>query len=216
MGFIDYLQAPGTLNALRTQLLEHVVLALTVVVAGVLISVTLGVLAHRVPALRELILNTSSVLLTIPSLALFALLLPVVGIGFAPAAVGLTLYSFLPIVRNTVSGLQSVDSAVVESARGMGMSASGRLLKIELPNAWPVILAGIRVATQLIIGIAATAALVGGPGLGQEIFRGIRSIGSVGALNSLIAGTLGIVLVAAAFDLVYVAIGRLTIPKGIR
>ena len=216
MGFIDYLQAPGTLDALRSQLLEHVVLALTVVVAGVLISVTLGVVAHRVPALRELILNTSSVLLTIPSLALFALLLPIVGIGFAPAAVGLTLYSFLPIVRNTVSGLQSVDSAIVDSARGMGMSASGRLLKIELPNAWPVILAGIRVATQLIVGIAATAALVGGPGLGREIFRGIRSIGSVGALNSLIAGTVGIVLVAAAFDLVYVAIGRLTIPKGIR
>lgn len=216
MSFFEYLQAPGTLEALRSQAIDHVVLALAVLGTGVVVSLTLGIIAHRTGWLRDPILNTSAVLLTLPSIALFALLIPFVGIGFAPAYVGLTLYTLLPITRNTVSGLGSVDRAIVESARGMGMSSWKSLFVIELPNAWPIILAGVRVAAQLTIGIAATAALVSGPGLGIEIFRGIRSIGAVGALNSLLAGTLGIVIIAALFDLAFIAVGRLTTSKGIR
>jgi osmoprotectant transport system permease protein len=109
-----------------------------------------------------------------------------------------------------------VDQAIVESASGMGMGGTKRLLRIELPIAWPVLLAGLRVSTQLIIGIAAIAALVGGPGLGNEIFAGIRSIGSVGALERLLGGTLSILVVAAIFDLFYLGLGRLTIPRGLR
>lgn len=216
MSFFEYLQAPGTLEALRSQAIDHVFLALAVLGTGVVVSLTLGIVAHRTGWLRDPILNTSAVLLTLPSIALFALLIPLVGIGFAPAYVGLTLYTLLPITRNTVSGLGSVDRAIVESARGMGMGSWKSLFVIELPNAWPIILAGVRVAAQLTIGIAATAALVSGPGLGIEIFRGIRSIGAVGALNSLLAGTLGIVIIAALFDLAFIAVGRLTTSKGIR
>jgi osmoprotectant transport system permease protein len=126
------------------------------------------------------------------------------------------MYALLPIVRNTLAGLGGVDSAIAESATGMGMGRTRRLLRIELPIAWPVLLAGLRVSTQLVIGIAAIAALVGGPGLGNEIFAGIRSIGSVGALERLLGGTLAILVVAAVFDLFYLGLGRLTIPRGLR
>ncbi len=214
--FTEYLADPRTREALFEQTLEHVYLTAIPILIAVVIGLFLGILAHRSPQLRSPILSTVSTFLTIPSLALFALLIPIVGIGATPAIIALTLYALLPIVRNTVSGLFSVDNAVVESAKGMGMNATTRLWKIELPNAWPVMLAGIRVATLLTVGIAAIAALVGGPGLGQEIFTGIRRIPATGSLESLLGGTLFIVVLAVLFDLLYLAIGRLTIPRGIR
>ncbi|MBW3620187.1 MAG: ABC transporter permease [Actinobacteria bacterium] len=216
MGFLEYLRAPSNRSVLYEQALEHVALTAAAVAIAIVVGMALGIVAHRNALLRPPIVNTTATLLTVPSLALFALLIPIVGIGFKPALIALAMYALLPIVRNTVSGLGSVDPAVTESARGMGLSARQRLLRIELPNAWPVILAGVRVATQLTVGIAAIAALVGGPGLGREIFRGIRSIGSPFALNSLLGGTLGIIVVAVAFDLLYTGIGRLTTPRGIR
>lgn len=216
MGFLDYLADPSNRSVLYEQAMEHVVLTAAAVAIAIVLGMTLGIVAHRNPVLRPPIVNTTATLLTVPSLALFALLIPVVGIGFKPALIALAMYALLPIVRNTVSGLGSVDPAVTESARGMGLNARQRLLRIELPNAWPVILTGIRVATQLTVGIAAIAALVGGPGLGREIFRGIRSIGSPFALDSLLGGTLGIIVVAVLFDLIYTGIGRLTTSRGIR
>lgn len=214
--FTDYLGDPATRRALTEQTLEHIYLTAIPVVIAVIIGLALGIVAHRVPQVRSAILGTVSTFLTIPSLALFAILIPIVGIGATPAIIALTLYALLPIVRNTVSGLYSVDNAVVESAKGMGMGAVKQLAKIELPNAWPVILAGVRVATLLTIGIAAIAALVGGPGLGNEIFTGIRRIPATGSLESLLGGTIVIVVLAMFFDLLYLAIGRLTIPRGIR
>jgi osmoprotectant transport system permease protein len=216
MGFLDYLGDPVNRAVLLEQAIEHIALTAAAVAIAVVVGVALGVVAHRNAALRPPIVNTTATLLTVPSLALFALLIPIVGIGFQPALIALAMYALLPIVRNTVSGLRAVDPAVTESARGMGLSTAQRLLRIELPNAWPVILAGVRVATQLTVGIAAIAALVGGPGLGGEIFRGIRQIGSPFALNSLLGGTLGILVVALLFDIVYTGIGRLTTPRGIR
>jgi len=214
--FTEYLADPRTREALLQQTIEHIYLTAVPILLAVVIGLFLGILAHRSPRLRSPILSLVSTFLTIPSLALFALLIPIVGIGATPAIIALTLYALLPIVRNTVSGLFSVDNAVVESAKGMGMSATMRLWKIELPNAWPVMLAGIRVATLLTVGIAAIAALVGGPGLGQEIFTGIRRIPATGSLESLLGGTLFIVILAVLFDLLYLALGRLTIPRGIR
>lgn len=214
--FTTYLADPSTRRALVEQTLEHVYLTAIPVLVAVVIGLALGIVAHRVPQVRAAIIGTVSTFLTIPSLALFALLIPIVGIGATPAIIALTLYALLPIVRNTVSGLYSVDNAVVESAKGMGMGAVKQLVKIELPNAWPVILAGVRVATLLTIGIAAIAALVGGPGLGNEIFTGIRRIPATGSLEALLGGTILIVALAVVFDLFYLAIGRLTIPRGIR
>lgn len=213
--FLDYLSGHAADLAVQTS--EHVQLVLIAVLAGGTVGVLLGVLAHRVPRVAPAILGVQSVLLTIPSLALFAIMIPLVGIGPTPAIIALFLYSLLPVTRNTVAGLAAVDPAVVESARGMGMGPARRLLRIELPLAWPVILAGLRVSTLLIVGIAAVAALVGGPGLGQGIYLdGIRRLGSPGAENPVWAGSILIVLIAFAVDLLFLALGRLTTSRGIR
>lgn len=159
---------------------------------------------------------TTAGILTIPSLAMIGLLIPIVGLGVPPTVITLTLYGLLPIVRNSIVGLRGVDPSLVEAARGIGMSRLTQLLKVELPLAWPPILTGIRVATQMLMGIAAIAAYASGPGLGNVIFRGLASLGSANALNQVLAGTVGIIILALLFDAAYVLIGRLTIPRGIR
>ena len=212
--FLEYLSTNN--SALVEQTVAHVRIVATSVVLAVLIGVPLGVVAHRNVVLRELILATSNFFLTIPSLALFALLIPFVGIGDTAPVIALTMYALLPIVRNTYSGISGVDRSIVESAKGMGLGPLGRLRRIELPLAWPVIITGMRVATLLNVGIAAIAVLVGGNGLGEEIFRGIRSLGSVFATNSILGGTLYIIVVAAAFDLLFLLLARLTTSQGIR
>jgi len=214
MTFWEYLGE--NYRVLLEQSFVHVQLVGTSIVLAVVVGVLLGIAAHRSALLRPTILNVTSTLLTIPSPALFALLIPFVGIGNSAPILALFLYALLPIVRNTVSGLRSVDPAIVQSARGMGVGALGRLLRIELPLAWPVILTGIRVATLLNVGVAAIAVLVGGGGLGEEIFRGIRSLGSPFAPNLVFGGTLFVVLIALLFDLFYLALGRLTTTRGVR
>jgi osmoprotectant transport system permease protein len=140
----------------------------------------------------------------------------VTGIGFRTAVLGLWAYSLLPVLRNTLAGLDGVDRAVVEAARGMGMSPAQVLLRVELPLAWPVIVAGIRVSTQLIVGIAAIAAYVAGPGLGNDIFDGLSRMGSANAINLALGGTLGVIVLALLFDAALLVVGRLTTPRGIR
>ena len=196
---------------------EHLVLVLEAIAIGTVVGVTLGVLVARRPAARAVVLASTGLVLTVPSFALFSLLLGVVGrLGTAVVLPGLVLYSLLPIVRNTVTGLLSVDPAVVESAKGVGMGPVRRLLRIELPLAWPVILTGMRVSTVLLVGIAAIGAYVNGPGLGNDIFAGISNFGSASSLNLILGGTLGVVILAILFDLLYAVIYRITTPKGIR
>jgi osmoprotectant transport system permease protein len=122
----------------------------------------------------------------------------------------------LPIIRNTVAGLRGVDPAVLESARGLGMTPLRALLRVQLPLAWPVIIAGIRVATMMAFGISAIAAYVSGPGLGDLIFTGLERFGAVNSLNQAIVGGTGIALLALIFDGAYVVIGHLTVSRGIR
>ncbi len=122
----------------------------------------------------------------------------------------------LPILRNTVVGLRSVDRAVIESAQGMGMSRLRRLAKIELPLAWPVILTGIRVATVLIVGIAALGAYVGGPGLGEDIFAGLSRVGTPTALHLTVSAILAAVALALLLDTFYLVLGKLTTSRGIK
>ncbi|MCX5437626.1 MULTISPECIES: ABC transporter permease [unclassified Streptomyces] len=185
-------------------------------VAATVIGVVLGVITYRSEWAGNLATVTTSTILTIPSLAMIGLLIPIVGLGVPPTVISLTLYGLLPIVRNSIVGLRGVDPSLIDAARGIGMSRTARLAKVELPLAWPPILTGIRVSTQMLMGIAAIAAYASGPGLGNEIFRGIASLGSKNALNQVLAGTLGIIILALLFDAAYVLIGRLTIPRGIR
>jgi osmoprotectant transport system permease protein len=185
-------------------------------VIATVIGVLLGVLTYHSDWAGNLAITSTATILTIPSLALIGLLVPLLGLGVPPTVTTLVLYGLLPIVRNSIVGLRGVDPTLVDAAKGIGMSRLGRLLRVELPLAWPPILTGIRVSTQMLMGIAAIAAYASGPGLGNEIFRGIASLGSANALNQVLAGTLGIVILALLFDAVYVLIGRLTIPGGIR
>ena len=198
--------------------IDHVVVVLLSVALATVIGVALGVATYRTSRPRDLVLAVTGTFLTIPSLALFGLFIaiPGLGLGGRSVVVGLVLYGLLPIVRNTIVGLREVDPAIVESAQGMGLGRNQRLLRIELPLAWPVILTGMRVSTLILIGIAAIGAYINGPGLGQDIFAGLAHIGGASALNEVLGGTLGIIVLAVLFDLVYVALSWLTIPKGLR
>ncbi|MFF3768450.1 ABC transporter permease [Streptomyces sp. NPDC001922] len=195
---------------------QHASAVFQCMVLATLIGVLIGVLTYNSEWAGNLAITSTATVLTVPSLAMIGLLVPVVGLGVAPTVIALTLYGLLPVVRNCIVGLRGVDPSLVEAARGIGMSRTARLLRVELPLAWPPILTGIRVATQMLMGIAAIAAFASGPGLGNLIFRGISSLGSANALNEVLSGTLGIVVLALLFDAAYVLIGRLTISRGIR
>ena len=180
------------------------------------IGVTTGVLVYRRERSAEVVLAVTSTFLTILSFALFGLLLPVLGLGWAPTVFALVMYALLPIVRNTVVGLRSVDPAIAESAQGMGMSRWTRLFRIELPLAWPVILTGVRVSTLIIVGITAVAAYVNGPGLGEDIFSGLARVGSAVALNLVLGAVLAIIVLALLFDGFFAVLGKLTTSRGLK
>jgi osmoprotectant transport system permease protein len=214
--FVTYLQF--TWHDVVQLAIDHVVVVVISVAIATVVGVALGVATYRTDRPRELVLAVTGTILTIPSLALFGLFLGIPGLGLGSRSVvlALVLYGLLPIVRNTIVGLREVDPAVVESAQGMGMGRTQRLLRIELPLAWPVIVTGMRVSTLILIGIAAIGAYIQGPGLGQLIFSGLSAIGSATALNEVLAGTAGVIVLAVLFDLVYVVISMLTIRRGIR
>ncbi len=159
--------------------LEHLFLVGIAIAIAILIGIPLGILITRKTYLRQPILGIANILQTIPSLALFGLLIPVPiigGIGAVPAIFALIVYSLLPIIRNTYTGITSVDPAIREAGRGMGMTDRQLLLQVEIPLAMGVILAGVRVATVIAIGIATIAAAIGAGGLGVFIFRGISVV----------------------------------------
>ncbi len=214
MNFFEFLVTDW--ERLLSLTLEHAYITLLPVVIGTLIAVALGVATYRTQRPKRLVLSITGVFLTIPSFALFGLMIPFLGLGAPPVILALVLYSLLPITRNTVTGLNEVDNAIIESAQGMGMGRWQRLWRIELPLAWPVILTGIRVTTLLIVGIAAIGAIVGAPGLGGPIFSGLSRLGGAGALNDVLTGTLGVVVLAIVFDLLLGLFGKLTTSRGIQ
>ena len=214
VSFLDYLT--NSYDNLLELSIEHIRLVVTAMAIAILIGLPLGIIAHRFRFTRDPILTVTSFFLTLPSLALFAIFIPFLGIGATPAIAALTLYALLPVVSNTLAGLSSVSPAIIKASRGMGMGSARRLMQVELPLAWPVIITGIRVSTQVVVGIAAIAVFVGGPGLGNEIFRGIRSVPNANAPNLIYGGTLAVVVLALLFDAVFVLIRRLTTSRGIR
>ncbi|MFE8986296.1 ABC transporter permease [Streptomyces collinus] len=214
MNFWEYLVSRH--QQLLTDAYQHASAVFQCMVVATLLGVLIGVATYRSEWAGNLATTTTATILTVPALALIGLLIPLVGLGVPPTVIALTLYGLLPVVRNAIVGLRGVDPTLVDAATGIGMSRPARLLRVELPLAWPPILTGIRVSTQMLMGIAAIAAYASGPGLGNVIFRGLASLGSANALNQVLAGTLGIIVLALLFDAAYVLIGRLTIPRGIR
>ncbi|WP_392670880.1 ABC transporter permease [Streptomyces sp. LN785] len=214
MSFWEYLV--NRHQQLLTDAYQHVSAVFQCMVIATVLGILIGLATYRSSWGGSLAITTTATILTIPSLAAIGLLIPLVGLGVPPTVITLTMYGLLPIVRNSIVGLRGVDPSLVDAAKGIGMSRIARLCRVELPLAWPPILTGIRVSTQMLMGIAAIAAYASGPGLGNEIFRGIASLGSANAINQVLSGTLGIVILALLFDAAYVLLGRLTIPRGIR
>ena len=195
---------------------QHASLVAQSVLLAAVIAIVLAVVVTSVPRLEPVANAISTIGLTIPSFALLGLFIPLFGIGTTTSVAVVTFYAALPILRNAVVGLLGVDQALLESARGMGMKPLAVFLRVQLPLAWPVILTGLRVSTQMSMGVAAIAAYVLGPGLGSYIFTGLAQIGGRNALNYAVVGTVGVVVVALIADAVLALIGRLTVSKGIR
>jgi len=195
--------------------LAHVGVVATSVAIASAIAITVGIGVYRTQRPAEATLAVANIFLTIPSFALFALFIPVLGLGYPPTVTALVMYGLLPVLRNTIVGLRSIDPAIVESARGMGMTPAQALWRIELPLAWPVIMTGIRVSTLLILGIAAIGAYVNGPGLGKNIFSGLARLGTATGLDLALSGTLGIVFLAVVLDLVLGLVAWLTTSRGL-
>ena len=206
------------LSTRRQQLLLDSWLHLSATVQAVAIaavfSLVVGVTVYRSKAGSAVATTLASTALTVPSFALLGLLIPLFGLGVVPTMIALVIYAVLPILRNTIVGLDAVPAATVDAARGVGMSRLGVLGRVELPLAWPSILAGIRVSTQMSIGILAIAAYAKGPGLGNLIFAGLSRVGTPTAVPMALTATVLIVLLALVLDGLLVLLGRLT-TKGI-
>ncbi|WP_431957307.1 ABC transporter permease [Nocardia lijiangensis] len=194
----------------------HVSAVIQSLLVAALIAVAIGVLVYRSPFGSAAATAAASAILTVPSFALLGLLIPILGLGVGPTITALVLYALLPILRNTIVGLAAVDPSVVDAARGVGMNRMRVLAAVELPLAWPAILTGMRVSTQMIMGILALAAYAKGPGLGNLIFSGLSRLGSPNAVPQALTGTVLIIVLALLLDGLFVLVGRLTTSRGIR
>ena len=180
--------------------LEHVWLVGVSILLAVLVGIPLGILITRWPAFSKPILGSANIIQTIPSLALFGFLLPAPWIGARAdrlAILALTLYALLPLIRNTYVGIHGVDPAVIEAGRGMGLTDRQLLFQVELPLARGVILAGVRVATVISVGLATIAAAIGAGGLGEYIFRGLAMVNN----QVILAGAIPAAAMAMLADL---------------
>lgn len=191
-----------------TLTVEHLWLVGVSMLLAILIGVPLGILLTRRPAWKAVVLGGNNVIQTIPSLALFGLLLPLPWLGARAdrlAIAALALYALLPIVRNTYVGISGIDRPIREAALGMGLTSRQRLWYVELPLASPVILAGVRVATVITIGVGTIAAAIGAGGLGEFIFRGLAMVDN----NTILAGAVPAALIALVADLLLGSLQRL-------
>ena len=195
-----------------TATVDHIQLTLIALVLANLIAIPLGVLLTRYRRWAEPVIGVTAVFQTIPSLALLGLMIPLLGIGALPAIVALTIYGLLPILRNTYTGILGVNPAAIEAGVGMGMTSWQVLFMVELPLALSVIMAGIRTATVLLVGVATLAALIGAGGLGELIFRGI----SMANQELILAGALPAALLALGFDYVLKKVEGYAQPKGLK
>ena len=213
--FLNYVQRDW--GTILSYTLEHLQLVGIAIILAILIGVPLGIYLTTNDYLAQTVLQVASIIITIPSIALFGIMIPVLsligqGIGFLPALIALVLYSQLPIIRNTYTAIQNVDPNIRDAAKGIGMTTFQRLTKVEIPNALPLIMAGVRTATVLNIGIGAIAAFIGSGGLGVLINSGI----SRGNSNMVLAGAVFVSLLALIADFILKFIQTRITPKGIR
>ncbi|MDR9438822.1 MAG: ABC transporter permease [Halomonas sp.] len=213
MELIQY--ALDNIDLLTTRTLEHIALVSIAVGIATLTGVPIGIAITKSERAAKSVLYAASIIVTIPSIALFGIMIPVLslighGIGYVPAVIAVLLYSQLPIIRNTYTAINNVDPALREAARGIGMSPNQRLRFVEIPLAVPVIMAGVRTAVVLNIGVMAIAAYIGAGGLGTFISRGI----SQSDPRQLIVGAIAVSLLAIIVDYTLLYLQKRLTPRG--
>lgn len=211
-GFFSWEWVVNHLDDIWARTVEHLMLTAIAIVVGMLISLALSVVALRYRWTYSPITWFTGILYTIPSLALFAFLVPITGLSTLTAEIGLVSYTLLILIRNTVAGIDGVPEATVESARGMGYTNRGLFISVELPLALPVIIAGIRIAAVTTIGLVTVTALIGQGGLGFFILRGLNLFYSPIGTTQIVVGTVVSVALAVAVDLTLVGIQHLATP----
>lgn len=191
---------------------EHLILTITSVLASTVMGIPLGVLCARLARLRAAVLGASGVVQTIPSLALLVLLIPLLGIGTAPAVAALILYSLFPVIEGTVTGLTTIPTSLRESAEALGLDSAARLRHVELPIASPSIVSGVRTAAVLAVGTATLGAMVGAGGYGQPILTGVR----LDSASMILEGALPAAMLALGVQALFRGVERLVVPPGVR
>ncbi|MDY0395711.1 ABC transporter permease [Virgibacillus halophilus] len=191
---------------------EHIYISLIAVLLGIIVAVPLGFMLTRVPKIADKFMSLVGVIQTFPTLAVLAFFIPILGIGKVPAIVALFLYSLLPILRNTYTGVQSLNKSLLEAGRGMGMTGWERIRMVELPMAIPIIMAGVRLSTVYLIGWATLAAYIGAGGLGDFIFDGLNLFKP----EFILAGAIPTTVLALITDYLLGRLETKLTPKGIR
>lgn len=197
---------------LKIAFVEHLQMVLISVGIGILISVPLGILLTRMPKVAKKVLAVVGILQTVPSMVMFGIMLPLTGIGKTTAIIVLTIYSILPILRNTYTGISEVPDNYIEAATGMGMSSIQILFRVELPIALPVMVSGIRLSCVYIISWATIAAMIGGGGLGDLIYTGLARYNHA----IVLLGTIPSSLLAIFTSFLIGQVAKLVTPKGMR
>lgn len=192
--------------------LEHIQISFIALLIAIIIAIPTGLVLTRFSRLATPIIGVASLFQTIPSLALLGFMIPLLGIGMLPAIVALVVYALLPILRNTYTGIMNVEKAIKEAGIGMGMTSMQVMVKVELPLSLNVIMAGIRTATVMVIGVATLASLVGAGGLGDLIFRGISTVNT----ELILAGTIPAALLALVFDFLLERLEKAVTPRGLK
>ncbi|MCK7616190.1 ABC transporter permease [Roseibium sp. CAU 1639] len=196
--------------------LQHIQIVAVAVGLAILTGVPIGIAITQDQRAADTVLYIAAIIITVPSIALFGVMIPILsligqGIGYVPAVIAILLYSQLPIIRNTYTAIANVDPALREAARGIGMTPLQRLRQVEIPLAIPVIMAGVRTAVVMNIGVAAIAAYIGAGGLGQLISRGISQTDP----RQLVAGALAVSILAIAADFFLLWLQKRLTPRGL-
>jgi len=213
MNLLDFIVQNQDLLLLRT--FEHIALVACAVGLAILVGVPTGVMITQNRMIADVVLYLGSIIITIPSIALFGLMIPILsqigqGIGYLPAVIAVFLYALLPIVRNTYTAINDVDPSLREAARGVGMNSLQRLIKVEIPLSLPVIMAGVRSAVVINIGVMAIAAYIGAGGLGSIISRGISQSDPI----QIFAGALTVSILAIITDGALLLVQKKVTPPG--
>lgn len=196
-------------SELVSKLLEHLSISLSALAIGAVIAIPIGILVSRNKRVSQVVIGLTSILQTIPSLALLAMMVPILGVGRTPAIFALVIYSLLPILRNTVLGMERVDENVLDAAKGMGMNTFQLIMRVQLPLAVPVLIAGVRLSGTYVLAWATIASYIGAGGMGDFIFAGLNNYN----IPLIVVGTVSITLLTLVVDFLFEMLEKRVTPK---